>query len=237
MMTETLWLIKLLLAHLLTDFVLQPQSWVAHRKANKLGSSRLYLHGLITAVVAWILIGFAYWKVALIILITHTAIDAWKAYRPEKLRYFIIDQLLHVLVILACWYFSFFDWVALKQWWQLITTNNHEWIIITASLFLTTPTGILIGQFTGQWRDKIENAESLASAGKWIGIAERIIVFILVLNAQYSAIGLLVTAKGIIRFNEKDRQEIKTEYLVIGTLASIGMAIITGLIAKALLGT
>ncbi|MBC7424189.1 MAG: hypothetical protein H7334_12125 [Ferruginibacter sp.] len=49
---------------------------------------------------------------------------------------------------------------------------------------------------------------------------------------QFSSIGLLVAAKGLIRFNEKDRSEIKTEYLVIGTLMSIGLAIITGLIAK-----
>jgi hypothetical protein len=49
---------------------------------------------------------------------------------------------------------------------------------------------------------------------------------------QYSAIGLLVAAKGIIRFNEKDRQETKTEYLVIGTLMSIVLAIITGLLIK-----
>jgi len=39
-------------------------------------------------------------------------------------------------------------------------------------------------------------------------------------------------AKGIIRFNGKDRQEIKTEYLVIGTLLSILAAVITGLILK-----
>jgi hypothetical protein len=69
----------------------------------------------------------------------------------------------------------------------------------------------------------------LANSGKWIGTAERIIIFIFVLNNQFSAIGLLVAAKGIIRFNEKDRQEIKTEYLVIGTLMSVGLAIITGL--------
>jgi hypothetical protein len=54
----------------------------------------------------------------------------------------------------------------------------------------------------------------------------------MVLQGQYSAIGLLVTAKGIIRFSEKDRQEIKTEYLVIGTLLSIGVAILTGLAVK-----
>jgi hypothetical protein len=41
-----------------------------------------------------------------------------------------------------------------------------------------------------------------------------------------------VAAKGIIRFNEKDRQEIKTEYLVTGTLMSIGLAIITGIVVR-----
>ena len=98
---------------------------------------------------------------------------------------------------------------------------------------MTSPAGILIGKLTKQWRDKIEDAESLANAGKWIGMTERIIVLLLVLQGQFSAIGLLVTAKGIIRFNEKDRPEAKTEYLVIGTLLSIGLAIAVGLCAKA----
>jgi uncharacterized membrane protein YidH (DUF202 family) len=92
------------------------------------------------------------------------------------------------------------------------------------------PAGILIGQLTKNWRDQIPGSENLANAGKWIGIIERIIILIFVMQNQYSAIGLLIAAKGIIRFNEKDRQEIKTEYLVIGTLLSIGIAIVMGLI-------
>jgi len=85
---------------------------------------------------------------------------------------------------------------------------------------------------TQHWRENIADAESLNNAGKWIGMAERIIIVIFVLNNQYAAIGLLVAAKGIIRFNEKDRPEIKTEYLVIGTLLSIAIAVVTGLIIK-----
>jgi hypothetical protein len=108
-------------------------------------------------------------------------------------------------------------------------------VVLAAFVFVTSPACILIGQLTSQWSKKIDDADnSLAHAGKWIGIAERVIVLILVLQNQYSAIGLLVTAKGIIRFNEKDRQEVKTEYLVIGTLVSIGIAIVTGLIVKGL---
>ncbi len=227
-----IWLTKMILSHLVTDFILQPKSWVEDRNATHFSSPKLYLHGFITAIAAWIITGFQYWLVAIILLITHTLIDGWKSYQKPTIMYFITDQLLHLLVISACWYFTFINWSDVTTLWLHLNEDLHTWKIITAIIFLTTPAGILIGQFTKQWRDQIENAESLASAGKWIGITERIIILIFVVFNQYSAIGLLVAAKGIIRFNEKDRQEIKTEYLVIGTLMSIGIAIVTGLIVK-----
>lgn len=232
MITESVWLLKLVLSHLLTDFVLQPKTWVEDRKQKHFASPKLYLHGIITAAVAWTFIGWRYWIVALVIMITHILIDGWKSYRKEKVLYFMADQLLHLAVIAGCWYFSFIQWSDVQQSWQLLSTETSFWKTITAFAFVTTPAGILIGQLTNKWREKIEGAESLANAGKWIGIAERIIVLILVLHNQYAAIGLLITAKGIIRFNEKERPEIKTEYLVLGTLISIGLAIITGLLVK-----
>lgn len=230
-----LWLTKLVLSHLLTDFVLQPTRWVEDRNQKHFASGKLYLHALVTAGLAYFLIGWHYWLVALIILVTHFLIDGWKSYRPGRIRYFLIDQLLHLLVIAGCWAFTFQDWSVIGNLRQRLDTDLHGWIVLAAFVFVTSPAGILIGQLTGQWSKKIDDPEnSLANAGKWIGIAERIIVLILVLQSQYSAVGLLITAKGIIRFNEKDRQEVKTEYLVIGTLLSIGVAILTGLAVKLL---
>jgi Protein of unknown function (DUF3307) len=231
-MVESIWLTKLILAHLITDFLLQPKNWVEDRNNKHFASPKLYLHGVVTAIVAFVITGFIYWQIALIILVTHVIIDGWKSYQKPTIAYFLIDQLLHIAVIVGCWYASFLQWqhisLALKQ----LNENIHIWKIIAAFVFVTTPTGILIGQFTKQWQDKIENADSLANAGKWIGIIERIIVLIFVLKNDYAAIGLLLAAKGIIRFNEKDRPEIKTEYLVIGTLLSICIAVVTGLIVK-----
>ncbi|MEP6746677.1 MAG: DUF3307 domain-containing protein [Bacteroidota bacterium] len=232
MISASTWLTKLILAHLLTDFILQPKSWVNDRTEKHFASIKLYLHGCITALLAWIMMGFQYWLPALIILVTHILIDGWKSYQKNTAAYFLIDQFLHLLVIGGCWYFIFFTWSDVQLAWQHMDLQASAWKTITAFVFLTAPAGILIGQITRPWRDKIDGAESLASAGKWIGIAERIIIFLFVLHGQFSAIGLLVAAKGIIRFNEKDRQEIKTEYLVTGTLISIGLAIITGLFIK-----
>jgi hypothetical protein len=230
--TAPVWLIKLFLSHLLTDFVLQPSAWVKERKEKHFASPKLYLHGFLTGAIAWIMLGKIYWITALIISITHTAIDGWKSHRKDTVFYFLLDQALHMVVILGCWYFNFYGWVNLQDFISQMNSSLHFWSILAIAIFLTTPAGILIGKLTNQWREKITNAESLANAGKWIGITERLIVLTLVVQNQYSAIGLLVTAKGIIRFNEKDRPETKTEYLVIGTLLSIGIAIGAGLLTK-----
>lgn len=227
-----IWLTKLILSHLLTDFILQPQSWVNDRNVKHFASPKLYLHGLATAALAFTITGFHYWGTALIILVTHILIDGWKSYQRPTLSYFLADQFLHLAVIAACWCVIFITGNDILQLWQQLHEDVRPWKLLTAFVFVTAPAGILIGQLTRQWREKLPEAESLGNAGKWIGMTERIIILVFVLYGQYSAIGLLVAAKGIIRFNEKDRQEIKTEYLVVGTLMSIGLAVITGWLIK-----
>ena len=233
MIPGSIWLTKLLLSHLLTDFVLQPSAWVEERNREHFASGKLYLHAVITAGLAYLFIGWQYWMVAVLILVTHFFIDGWKSYRAQGAGYFLIDQLLHLLVIVGCWMLTFRDVDLLGRISRWMNADTHNWIVLTAFIFVTSPAGILIGQMTERWSLRIEDpGNSLVNAGKWIGIAERVIVLLLVLVNQYSAIALLVTAKGIIRFGEKDRQEIKTEYLVIGTLLSIGIAILTGMAVK-----
>lgn len=236
MIPGAVWLTKLIVSHLLTDFVLQPSSWVEERNRKHFASGKLYLHALVTAVMAYIFIGWQYWVVALIILVSHLFIDGWKSYRPQRIRYFLIDQALHLVVIIGCWWVSFQDWGLWGELRRWLNTDIHGWTVLAAFVFVTSPAGILIGQLTSGWSEKIDDPEnSLANAGKWIGILERVIVLILVLLNQYSAIGLVIAAKSILRFSEKDRQEAKTEYVLIGTLLSIGLAIITGLLVKGLL--
>ncbi len=231
---EHVWLLKLVLAHLLSDFILQPGSWISHRLLHHFASSRLYLHGLVTGVVALLFAGLAYWTAVVVIAISHVLIDGWKSYRRQTIGYFVIDQLLHLAVILLCWYYYFIPNESLHSFLREWLANGHFWVYVTAIIFLTTPAGIIIGQLTRSWRERLAHAESLENAGKWIGFVERLIVFLFVLVGQYAAISLLVAAKGIIRFNEKDRPEVKTEYLVIGTLLSIGIALVIGILVRRL---
>ena len=74
----------------------------------------------------------------------------------------------------------------------------------------------------------------MASAGKCIGFLKRIIIGTFVLAGQYEAIGLLIAAKSILRFGD-ERARKQTEYVLVGTLPSLAMALLLGKAAQLLL--
>jgi len=71
----------------------------------------------------------------------------------------------------------------------------------------------------------------LRRAGSVIGLLERFLTLTFVLVREYLAIGLILTAKSIDRFEElKDRRF--SEYFLIGTLSSISFSIFVGIITS-----
>jgi hypothetical protein len=160
MIPGAVWLTKLIVSHLFTDFILQPSSWVEDRNLKHFASAKLYLHALVTAALAYIAIGLQYWLIALVILVTHFFIDVWKSYRPRRIRYFLIDQCLHLIVIAGCWLVTFRDWAFWSGVRRLFNTDVHAWIVLAAFVFVTAPAGILIGQLTNGWSKKIDDPEN-----------------------------------------------------------------------------
>ena len=70
------------------------------------------------------------------------------------------------------------------------------------------------------------------SRGRIIGVLERAMIFLVVLlSNQLSAIGFILTAKGVARFKDLDEKDF-VEYLIIGTFLSALMALLVGLIFK-----
>jgi hypothetical protein len=106
--------------------------------------------------------------------------------------------------------------------------NRNLWVTVTALLLVTRPAGFAIGMLTKGFREQLGDAKdgSLERAGTWIGVLERVLIFFFVLIDQYEAIGLLVAAKSIIRL--KEGQQKMGEYVLIGTLLSILVAIAAG---------
>lgn len=124
-----------------------------------------------------------------------------------------------------------------------ITQWNSFLIIATGVAFLTTPVSVIVRIVLSKWapataiRTDVIETKSLQHAGMMIGYLERILVLIFILQGQWSAIGFLVTAKSVFRFSDlKMGQDRKlTEYILIGTLLSFGIAIVTGILVTKLL--
>ena len=73
-----------------------------------------------------------------------------------------------------------------------------------------------------------------ARVGATIGVLERLLIVTFILVGAESAIGLVVAAKTIARFRQLDDRDF-AEYYLLGTLASVSVAIVTGLVARAAL--
>jgi len=69
-------LIKLFLAHILGDFLLQPNSWVKAKEEKKALAWQLYAHGLIHGLLILLLLfNITDWKLAVMIAFSHLIID------------------------------------------------------------------------------------------------------------------------------------------------------------------
>lgn len=223
---------KLFLAHLIGDFLLQPNKWVLHKEEKKAASKYLYFHVLIHVAITLLLLwDFSYWKMALIILVTHYFIDLLKLYvNPffeNKSIPFFIDQVLHIIVLYCCAYFDNL-WSHTIAFFELL-----DWNLVTAAVFVSFPTAIIMSKLLEKMSDQLEmDHKSLPNAGKYIGIIERLFVLLFIILDHWEAIGLLITAKSVFRFNDlKESNSRKlTEYILIGTLLSFGIAIVTGVI-------
>ncbi|MDP4209915.1 MAG: DUF3307 domain-containing protein [Bacteroidota bacterium] len=236
---QSIILVRLILFHLLNDFLIQPNSWVEHRNNHHVRSSRLYWHGVLAGLVAFIAIGsFRAWPVFIVVSITHIAADLWKSHqihKPNTLLYFLSDQIFHIVVLIACW----LVWISGLRIFHVVVcqlyNNFNIWLLLLGYAICIFPLGYIVNLSTERWRKQFTKEDnSLREAGKWIGIIERSLVFSLVLAGQFQAVGLVITAKSILRFSDAETRK-HSEYVLIGSLLSFTLAILTGFIVKCFL--
>lgn len=226
-------LIKLFLAHLIGDFVFQTKQSIKQKEKKKLKSPVLYIHIAIHFVLlALLLWNISLWPIIVFITISHFIIDVLKLkFQKKKTKrlWFFLDQLLHIIMIFVAYF--------------LFTENSFEvstiftetnLLLLTCVLFLTQPVSIIMMTIFSKWNiEKLTTGnESLKDAGRYIGMLERLLVFIFIISDHWEAVGFLITAKSVFRFGDlKESKHRKlTEYILIGTLISFGIAILTGIL-------
>lgn len=226
-------LLKLCLAHIIGDFFLQPESWVKEKEKRKLKSPKLFIHVAIHILLLFVLLwDIALWPLIVTIGMLHFIIDSTKLLfqkKKTKRLWFFIDQLFHIVSIIAAYSVLVENTIDVEA-----VFTEKTVLLFICLLFLTQPVSIIMKTIFSKWNiSKLtEGNESLKDAGKYIGILERVLVFVFVILDHWEAVGFLITAKSVFRFGDlKESKHRKlTEYILIGTLISFGIAIAIGLL-------
>lgn len=239
----TLLLLKLLMAHLIADFLIQPVSWVKDKEQKAFVSNKLILHTLVHATLYAMAFSFApqFWLGWLILTVSHYVIDGAKAISTQVLNragdseksllfnhrsLFLVDQLIHVVVILAIVGYYY------PELYEVSYNLEQFWLLAIVLLLLTRVSSIIIKVLISRWTplnvdNPGESNHSLANAGSYIGFLERLFIFVFIVTNHWEGVGFLLAAKSVFRFGDlKEAHDRRlTEYILIGTLLSFGLAI------------
>lgn len=233
-----------LIAHVLADFIFQSDKWSRHKRRYGFRSRILYWHVLIVFSFSFILsFNLCFFLFALISSSVHLLLDGFKVKlsdikvckkHPLRKAMFFLDQSIHV-VIICLTVFAFNRMIDYNPLLNIPVTNS-QLIVILGFLLCLKPSNIFIREIFSIYNIKIESnkTEDLLNAGKLIGNIERMLTLAFLLAGQYEAIGFLLAGKSILRYEGKKTS--KTEYVLIGTLLSFGVAIAIGLIILKLAG-
>jgi len=260
----------LLLGHLLGDFVFQTDDMARDKNTD---AKTLLRHCLIYAlcmiVGAFVAAsGMQTLVIAGVLSLAHASVDVFFRFLRGKIHgtpgLFLADQTVHIAVIfvvasviaargvaIPC-LASLFRWyVSLLRGSTagLATSYVRLVVYLCALVFCTKPAAVFV-RIVLDWlkeKDAIKAQTSKQQqTGRYIGMLERVLVFLLCVTGQVSAIGFVIAAKGIVRFQEfkpdtpgsgKTTTSNFAEVFLLGTLMSFILAIAVALLTRWLVTT
>jgi hypothetical protein len=239
--------LALLLGHLLADFPFQT-SWMVANKGRRWQATTAHaaMHLGITLFVLWSLAGVFGGMAAAVcalVVVIHSAQDLGKerlmriaAVQRYPATVFLLDQLLHVIVITIAALVLSRTGPAEAIRSLAVSTVARDRILVVAVVYsgFVFGGGYLIRFLTRSLSNSAadstsERTEELRNAGLYIGWLERCLVLTAICTQSPAMVGLIVAAKSIARLPELKEPKF-AEYFLIGTFLSVGLAILGGMI-------
>jgi hypothetical protein len=241
-------ILALYLAHLLSEFIFQTAHIVQQKKQNK--PAGYCAHGAVIYVISVLLTGlcipgtFVSPRLYIVILgltLIHLLIDFGRIYSSGVMKSFdgiygfISDQLLHLItVIVAGWIIvrvpSAMEWEA--SVYALARPSDRTLLLLVVCVAVIFGGGFLIRALTAPLMEGVHAGESkakLRNAGMYIGWLERFLALTALPLHSPATVGLIMAAKSIARYPEFKNEQF-AEYFLIGTLLSICLALLGGVI-------
>lgn len=235
MISKYLWILGI--SHLLGDFYFQTEK-MAEAKDKTYRGVVLHCAEYYVAALLVVLPVFSFSMVAAITLASfiHFAIDSVKYLLLARKRIkkngrmFVVDQCIHALSIFILAYFMndggcSIGHIAIVNRILVVYGCEPEmlakWLFVI--LLLHKPANILIQNLLGAYKPKAEDGIIRADnrIGRRIGTMERLIMLAFLSVNQYTAMGFVLTAKSIARYDKIAKDEKFAEYYLLGTLVSV----------------
>lgn len=161
----------------------------------------------------------------------------------EKRDIYVLEQIIHILCVLvvSCYLtyenYQITTYYIFKVFFDIVQISKINMLYwITILLAIHKPANITISHLISAYKpNKNTNELNFTEdymAGRFIGTLERIVILIFIVIGQYSAIGLVLTAKSIARYDEIAKNKITAEYYLLGTLLSTVFVIILSFFIK-----
>lgn len=244
---ETLFL-TLLLAHLLSDFIIQGR-WMEEGKRS-LRVVPYLVHGaihytcaqlclLLFTSVSWVDRGPA--LVVALLVLGHLVVDGssnqliqrgWVAKGAMAL---MAEQALQVVIVGCAAGLLVAPGEVGASGSRLLKVLPRLLPLFVVYVAVLFPGGRLIGHLLQRWEEAVRSNDrqspSLPEAGKYIGWLERFLILTAILASAPTAVGLIVAAKSIFRFPEIEGRPL-AEYFLVGTLLSVAVAVLGGIVCR-----
>jgi hypothetical protein len=246
----------LVAGHLAGDFLLQSDAMV-QRKGEEWRP--LVLHGLCVMLaqlfLAWPFVDLWFLPAVLLLVLLHLLLDRTKIALASRegvgeLRSFVAEQLLHLLLLalfVLAWGYGHAASLGTTHLPAPALLRGYTTVVLICSGYIVNTTlasaivsGIL-ARFAHLWPESaaatVDAAPGLArnAMGRTIGVLERQIVYTLILLGQWGALGLVLAAKSVARYPEMKQRHF-ADYYLIGTLASLCVALASGVVVALLIG-
>lgn len=242
--------LALYLAHVLADFLFQANSIVSGKKK---GHWRSYLwHGLVYygTTLAIVIVTNPDWVgtrrfeyVVIALTVVHMLLD-WAKVRLTAARWildgvksFSADQGLHLLTVIgATLLINQPPWRAVVLYLARMRDAQDKILLVAVIYVLVVfASGYFIRYliqplWTSTSGESKKHQDEVVNAGLYIGWLERFLALTAIFLQSPGTVGLILTAKSIARYPELKNPGQFVEYFLIGTLLSISIAILGGIV-------
>lgn len=232
-----------LIGHFLADYYFQTDGSVRNQ-TTKIVLQHSFIYTITMLLISLPIFSFPVFVAVIVISFTHLVIDYLKyQYKLKKkatyensVFIYALDQTLHLLIILLSISFLVLNQIELSYFSYLenfisqLQLNMEvilSWILILLIIYKPSSISIRIVLDHFEPKYKKEEDEGIANAGALIGIFERLIILMMLNAGEFTAIGFVLTAKSVARYNKISEDPQFAEYYLLGTLLSSLLIIVS----------